>query len=255
MNAEVISLKNKVSAAEWNIRVELAVLYRLAAIYGWDDFLFTHISARIPGPEKHFLLNPVGLWFEEITASSLVKVDQEGNIVAGDYGINRAGFAIHSAIHAAREDAHYIAHFHSDDGVAVSAHKEGLLPLNQRSLSVIPRLAYHDYEGIVESGSEGARLVADIGEKSSVLLRNHGTLALAPTAAEVWLRIYSLEKAATAQVRTLSAGADNVLAAPQAAQDTVREQVKLRPRAALDIDLLWSAIRRKVDRENPGYDS
>ncbi|NWB09099.1 class II aldolase/adducin family protein [Pseudomonas sp. D5002] len=250
---EQASLKGTVSDAEWQTRVELAALYRITALQGWDDFLFTHISARIPGPDNHFLLNPVGLWFEEITASSLIRIDREGNILQGDYSINGAGFVIHSAIHEAREDARFVIHLHTDDGVALASHREGLLPLNQRSLSVIPRLAYHDYEGIAEDLDERERIATSLGEHSMLVLRNHGTLAVGPTAAEAWLRIYSLEKAASTQIKALSIGREGVLNAPLSAQATVREQIKRRPRA-LDPAIIWPAILRKVDRESPGYD-
>jgi len=250
-------LVDQISDAEWQTRVELAALYRLAALHGYDDFLYTHISARIPGPDRHFLLNPFGLYFSEVTASNLVKIDLDGNILQGDYTINYAGYVIHSAIHGAREDARFIAHFHTDDGVAISAHKEGLLPLNQRALAIVPRLAYHDYEGIALNLDERERLVADLGDKSLLLLRNHGTLALGPTAVRAWLGIWSLERAATAQVRTLSAGRDNILIAPEAAQAEVLRQTETR---AIDPDnnhdkLAWAALLRRLDRELPGYDS
>jgi ribulose-5-phosphate 4-epimerase/fuculose-1-phosphate aldolase len=257
------TLKDRVTPEEWRRRVELAALYRLTALYGWDDFLATHISARVPGAERHFLLNPLGLWFEEVTASNLVKITLDGDIVEGNHEINYAGFVIHSAIHEAREDAHFILHFHTDDGVAVSSQKEGLLPLNQRALAVIPRLAYHDYEGIAFNLEERERLVADLGDKSQMLLRNHGTLALGETASHAWVRMYGLEKAATAQVGALTAGRDGVLIAPEAAQEEVRRQIA--PGARSDDDparksfrnfdeLGWAAIRRKVDRYSPGYD-
>ena len=259
MNAEVQSKKNRVGAAEWEVRVQLAALYRLAALYGWDDFLYTHISARVPGPEHHFLLNPLGLWFEEVTASSLVKVDLEGRIIDGEWGINQAGYVIHSAIHAAREDAHFIAHFHTDDGMAASSQNVGLLPLNQRALTALPDLAYHDYEGIALNLDERERLVADLGSKHQLLLRNHGTLALGDSAAKAWSRIYQLERACSVQVRALAAGLDAVLVAPRAAQDEVARQLaggferKPGDRSNHD-DLVWHAIRRKVERHSPGYD-
>jgi ribulose-5-phosphate 4-epimerase/fuculose-1-phosphate aldolase len=248
------------SEAEWKVRVDLAAFYRLAAIYGWDDLLFTHISARVPGPEHHFLINPFGLMFEEITASSLVKVDLDGEIIGeSEYGINYAGYVIHSAIHGAREDAHYIAHFHSPDGMAVSAHAEGLLPLNQRSLGTIPRLSYHDYEGVALNLDERERLVADLGDTKLMLLRNHGTLALGATPGEAWGNIYQLESACTAQVRTLSIGRDHVLIAPEAAQAEVRRQQQDRASRPLNDrkpthQLIWEAALRKVGRERPGYD-
>lgn len=259
MNAEAKSLKNRVSAAEWEVRVQLAALYRLAALYGWDDFLYTHISTRVPGPDRHFLLNPLGLWFEEVTASSLVKVDLEGRVIEGRWGINQAGYVIHSAIHAAREDAHFIAHFHTDDGMATSAHKEGLLPLNQRALAVLPDLAYHDYEGVALNLAERERLVVDLGRRNHLLLRNHGTLALGETAAQAWSRIYQLEKACSVQVRTLVAGREGVLTAPPLAQEEVRRQaaagfVRSPQERAQREELIWQAIYRKVQRESPGFD-
>ncbi|MDZ5648609.1 class II aldolase/adducin family protein [Nitrospirillum sp. BR 11828] len=253
------SLKGRVDAAEWQVRVELAALYRLVALFGWTDLIYTHISARVPGPEEHFLINPYGLYFDEITASSLVKVDLDGNILQApawgdtEYGINPAGFTIHSAIHGARPDAKFVIHLHTADGIAVSAHKEGLLPLNQHSLTVIPRLAYHDYEGIALHLDERERLVADLGDKSLMLLRNHGTLALGPTAAHAFLGIHALERSATLQVRTLSAGRDGILLAPEHAQAEVRQQVaNHRPDHA---QLPWAGLLRRLARESPGYDA
>ncbi|CAN5331496.1 class II aldolase/adducin family protein [soil metagenome] len=246
-------------AAEWKVRVDLAAFYRLAALHGWDDLIFTHISARVPGPEHHFLINPYGLMFEEITASSLVKVDLDGNLVEpGDYGINYAGYVIHSAIHGAREDAHFIAHFHSPDGMAVSAHAEGLLPLNQRALGLIPRLSYHDYEGVALNLDERDRLVADLGDTKVMLLRNHGTLAFGASPGEAWTYIHQLETACTAQVRTLSIGRDNVLIAPLAAQEEVRRQHNA-PRNPIQgerplYDLVWEAALRQAERHLPGFD-
>ena len=186
-----IGVKERVSAAEWKVRCDLAALYRLVARWGWDDLIFTHISARVPGPEHHFLINPYGQFFGEITASSLVKVDLEGNVVEPtDYFINPAGFTIHSAIHAAREDAKFVLHLHTDNGIAVSATKEGLLPLSQTALTVLPRLAYHEYEGIALDLGERERLVKDLGDKSLMMLWNHGTLAVGETAGQCWLGIY-----------------------------------------------------------------
>lgn len=243
--------------AEWETRVNLAALYRMAALYGWDDLVATHISPRVPGSEHHFLLNPFGLMFEKVTASSLVKVDAEKQQVdPGNYGINCAGFVIHSAIHAARPDAKFIIHFHMADGMSVSAHKEGLLSLNQRALTVIPSPAYHDYEGIALSLDERERLVADLGEAHFMLLRNHGTLALGASAGAAWRRIYQIETACTAQVRTLLIGRHNVLLAPATAQETVRQQIERTCRleeGSRDItDLIWEVALRKVERLLPG---
>jgi ribulose-5-phosphate 4-epimerase/fuculose-1-phosphate aldolase len=248
-----------ISDEEWAVRVDLAAFYRLTALYGWDDLLATHISARVPGPDAHFLLNPLGLLFEEVTASSLVKIDLDGNILTpGPYGINYAGFVIHSAIHAAREDAKFIAHFHSPDGMAVSAHAEGLLPINQKALGIIPSLAYHDYEGIALNLDERERLVADLGDANFLLLRNHGTLALGPTIGAAWSRIYYLETACTAQVRTLSIGRENLLIAPEAAQEEVRRQVgEFERKSNVDSGfgrLAWDAVLRKAYRDSPGFD-
>ena len=243
----------EMTEAEWRQRVELAALYRAVALHGWDDMIFTHISARVRGPEHHFLINPYGLWFGEITASSLVKVDPEGNVVqASEYTINPAGFVIHSAIHAARPDANVVMHLHTDAGVAVAAQAEGLLPLTQYALAIIPRLAYHDYEGIALDLDERTRLVADLGQAQMMLLRNHGTLAVGSSAAVAWLNIFSLERACRQQVLALGAGREHVLIAPEAAQQTVRRQAasieKLAPMA-------WPGLLRKLDRELPGYDS
>ena len=250
--AGVTSLKGKVSAEEWQARVDLAALYRLVALHGWDDMIYTHISARIPGPDHHFLINPYGMFFEEITASSLVKIDLDGKILQETpYFINPAGFTIHSAIHAAREDARYVMHLHSDQGVAVAAQKEGLLPLSQHALIVLPRLAYHDYEGIALNLDERERLVHDIGDKTLMLLRNHGTLSVGATAADCWTGMFYLERACMQQVMALSAGRENVLFAPQAAQDEVLKQTQRGIGGALG----WAGNLRRLDRELPGYDA
>jgi ribulose-5-phosphate 4-epimerase/fuculose-1-phosphate aldolase len=250
--ADVVSLKGKVSDEEWQARVDLAALYRLVALHGWDDLIYTHISARIPGPEHHFLINPYGLLFEEITASSLVKVDLDGNVLQETpYFINPAGFTIHSAVHAAREDAHYVMHLHTDQGVAVAAQAEGLLPLSQHALIVLPRLAYHDYEGIALNLDERERLVADLGDKHLMLLRNHGTLAVGDTAANCWVGMYYLERACKQQVMALAGGRTTVLMAPDAAQAEVKNQVA----RGIGGALAWPGCLRKLDRELPGYDA
>jgi ribulose-5-phosphate 4-epimerase/fuculose-1-phosphate aldolase len=249
---DVVSLKGKVSAEEWQARVDLAALYRLVALHGWDDLIYTHISARIPGPEHHFLINPYGLLFEEITASSLVKIDLEGNILQETpYFINPAGFTIHSAIHNAREDAHFVMHLHTDQGVAVAAQKEGLLPLSQHALIVLPRLAYHDYEGIALNLDERDRLVADIADKSLMLLRNHGTLAVGSSAADCWVGMYYLERACKQQTMALAGGRELVLMAPEGSRNEVKAQVG----RGIGGALAWPACLRKLDRELPGYDA
>ena len=250
--ASVSSLKGKVSAEEWQARVDLAALYRLVALYGWDDAIYTHISARIPGPEHQFLINPYGMYFGEMTASSLVKIDLDGNILQETpYFINPAGFTIHSAIHAAREDAHYVMHLHTDQGVAVASQKDGLLPLSQHALIIGTMLAYHDYEGIALNLDERERLVADIGDKHVMLLRNHGTLAVGESAADCWIRMFYLERACKQQVMALSAGRENVLLAPQSAQDEVKMQLS----RGLGGKLAWAGALRQLDRALPGYDA
>jgi ribulose-5-phosphate 4-epimerase/fuculose-1-phosphate aldolase len=250
-----LSVKARCSEAEWKARVDLAALYRLVALHGWDDLIFTHISMRVPGPEHHFLINPYGLMFDEITASSLVKVDLDGGIVEPTpYYINPAGFTIHSAIHAAREDATCVIHLHSDAGVAVSAMKGGLQPLTQHALIALPQVAYHDYEGIALNLDERERIVADLGPtKRLMMLKNHGTLSVGASAAEAFLGIYFLEKACIQQVMAMSGGAGGVLLAPQAAQDEVRSQVS--GNMAVISQLTWPGLIRKLDRALPGYDA
>jgi ribulose-5-phosphate 4-epimerase/fuculose-1-phosphate aldolase len=248
-----VSLKDKVSQEEWSARVDLAALYRLVALHGWDDMIYTHISARIPGPEHHFLINPYGLYFDEITASSLVKIDLEGKILQETSAfINPAGFTIHSAVHAAREDACYVMHLHTDQGVAVSAQKEGLLPLSQHALIMTPRVAYHDYEGIALNHDERSRLVDDLGDKQVMLLRNHGTLAVGRTAGDCWVNMYYLERACRQQVLALTAGRGGVLIAPQSAQAEVASQIS---GVGLSGALGWPGALRRLDRHNPGYDA
>ncbi|HKE59028.1 MAG TPA: class II aldolase/adducin family protein, partial [Pyrinomonadaceae bacterium] len=194
-------VRDLVTAEEWKVRVDLAAAYRLVALYGWDDLVFTHISARVPGPEHHFLINPYGMMFEEITASSLVKVDLEGKIVMeSEYQINPAGFTIHSAVHAAREDALCVVHLHTDCGIAVSAQENGLLPISQQSLFALASLAYHNYEGLALNDEEKPRLVQDLGNKTSLILRNHGLLTVGRTVADAFLSMFLLERACRIQI-------------------------------------------------------
>ena len=192
---------------EQQARIDLAACYRLVALYGWDDLIFTHISVRVPGPEHHFLINPYGLLFEEVTASSLVKVDLDGRKVDDSpYDVNPAGFNIHSAIHAAREDAKCVLHLHSLDGIAVSAREEGLLPLSQQSIFVLASLAYHDYEGVALNEEERPRLVRDLGDKNFLMLRNHGLLTVADNIPDAFLFMYLFQAACKIQVRAQSEG-------------------------------------------------
>ncbi len=249
-----VSVKSRCSPEEWKARVELAALYRLVALYGWDDMIFTHISARVPGPEHHFLINPYGYFFDEITASSLVKVDLDGNIVEPtEYMINPAGFTIHSAIHAAREDAKFVLHVHTDAGIAVAATKEGLLPISQHALIVLPNLAYHDYEGIALDLGERERLVQDIGNKNALMLWNHGTLSVGETAAQCWMTIFYLERACAIQVMASAQGREHIRLAPDDAIETVKQQQAMA--SGIGAMLAWPGCLRKLDRESPGYDT
>ena len=251
-SVEIPSLKDKVSAEEWAIRVDLAAAYRLIAHYGWDDLIFTHLSARIPGPEHHFLLNPYNLMFEEVTASSLIKVDTDGNPVEPTPFItNPAGFTIHSAIHMAREDAQAVMHLHTLAGQAVSAHAEGLLPLTQTAMLIRGELAFHDYEGVAVDLSERERIVADLGGKNAMILRNHGTLAVGPTIGECFVRLYFLERACQAQIMALSAG-ENVNNPPQGAPETAAAQGAVGVALAAKL-LAWPALKRKAYRLDPDF--
>jgi ribulose-5-phosphate 4-epimerase/fuculose-1-phosphate aldolase len=208
--AETSAVRHTVSAAEWQVRVNLAAAYRLVALYGWDDLVFTHISARVPGPEHHFLINPYGMLFEEITASSLVKVGLDGaKVMDCPFEINPAGFTIHSCIHAARGDAACVMHVHSLNGIAVSAQRAGLLPLSQQSLFVLSSLAYHDYEGVALKAEEQPRLVQDLADKTFLMLRNHGLLTAAGSMADAFLAMYVFEAACTIQVRAQSAAGNS----------------------------------------------
>ena len=250
------SLQGAVSAEEWRARVELAALYRLVALYGWDDAIFTHISMRVPGPEHHFLLNPYGVFFEEMTASALVKVDLDGALVQETpYFVNAAGFTIHSAVHAAREDALCVMHLHTDAGVGVSAQAHGLLPISQNALIVLPQMAHHDYEGIATNLDERERLVRDLGTKSLMLLRNHGTLSAGPSAAATWLNMFFFERACAQQVAALSGGLAGVLDCPPDAKEAVMGQTQGRGTGNGVANLAWPGFLRQLDRKLPGYDA
>jgi ribulose-5-phosphate 4-epimerase/fuculose-1-phosphate aldolase len=250
-----VSPKTNVSSEEWAARLDLAALYRLTALERWDDILLTHISARVPGGDEHFLINPFGRRFAEITASSLVKIDVSGNILSGPQcRINYAGFVIHSAIHRAREDARFIIHLHSDDGIAVASQREGLLPLNQRALQVMRSLSYHDYEGVAVDLDEQARIVADLGTANMMILRNHGTLSLGVSAGDAWLNIHALEKACITQIKALSGGREALLFAPEEAQKQVARPLDPARRAETAA-LAWASLMRRVRAESPGFDT
>ncbi len=251
-SVEIPSLEGKVSEEEWKVRVDLAAAYRLIAHYGWDDIIFTHLSARVPGPEHHFLLNPYNLMFEEVTASSLVKVGMEGlPVEPTPFITNPAGFTIHSAIHMAREDAQAVIHLHTPHGQAVSAHGDGLLPLTQTAMLIRDEVAYHDYEGVAVDLDERERIIADLGPKCAMLLRNHGTLAVGETVGEAFIRIYFLERACQAQILALSAG-DNLNNPPQGAPEVTAQQGKIGLKLAAGA-LAWPALLRKCYRLDPSF--
>ena len=250
----VPTVRDQVSPEEWALRVDLAAAYRLVAMYGWDDLIFTHISARVPGPEHHFLINPYTHMFEEITASSLIKIDIEGNKVTDTPApVNRAGFVIHSAIHAGREDAVAVLHLHTPHGQAVSAMAEGLLPHTQTSMIAGHDVAYHDFEGIATELDERERLVADLGTKNSMILRNHGTLTVGESVPQAFLRMYFLERACEAQVLMLSAGRAGLNDPNQGVAEKVQSQSSGPGIRMLAEGLAWPALLRKLDRTNPGY--
>ena len=250
----IASLKEVVSAEEWQLRVDLAACYRLVAAYGWSDLVFTHVSARIPGPEHHFLINPYGLMFDEITASSLVKIDQNCTKLSDSpFPVNPAGFTIHSCIHAARDDAGCVMHTHTRAGVAVSAQKAGVLPLSQQSTLILGSLAYHDYEGVALNPDEKPRLQANLGRANYLMLRNHGLLTVGKTIQEAFVNMYLFENTCRIQIDAQSGGAElnYIGAGPIAANANISKVAT----AGQGSNLAWPALLRKLDRENPGYAS
>lgn len=255
MNVHAAPLASAMSEAERAIRVDLAACYRLVALYGWDDLIFTHISARLPGPEHHFLINPYGMMFEEITASSLVKIGLDGKPVsASPFPVNPAGFTIHSAVHEVREDAGCVMHLHTPDATAVSTSKERLLPLNQTAQLVLPDLAYHDYEGVALDHDERPRLQQDLGTKNLMLLHNHGTLTVGRTCAEAFLRMYFLERACTMQVRTRMLGPSEMDHPTDPL--VIAKNAALTQSGGLDMlaqKLVWPALLRKLDRMGSNF--
>jgi ribulose-5-phosphate 4-epimerase/fuculose-1-phosphate aldolase len=252
MQAKTASVREMVSTEEWQARVDLAAAYRLVAHYGWDDLVFTHISSRVPGPEHHFLINPYGLMFDEITASSLVKVDLDGNkVMDSQYAINPAGFTIHSAVHAAREDAMCVMHLHTAHGIAISAKKHGLLPISQQSLFSLASIGYHDYEGLALNEAEKPRLVADLGDKNNLILRNHGLLTVGSNAAEAFLAMYNLERSCRIQILAESGGAE-LVQIPKPILDGIEAQAKVVTKG-MGANLVWPGLLRKLDRIDQSY--
>ena len=252
------SLKHVVSEDEWKLRVNLAACYRLVAMYGWSDLIFTHISAKLPesvsGKDHHFLINPYGLMFDEITASSLLKIDLQGKqINESSFYVNHAGFVIHSTIHEARHDAVCVLHTHSRAGVAVSAQKEGLLPISQQSSLLLSSLAYHDYEGLAVHDDERDRLKADLGDNKYMILRNHGLLTVGCSVPDAFLAMYFLETSCQIQISAQAGG--TLSPVPQKVLDGVTTAVRVQQSKGSAADLAWPALLRRLDRLNPGYDS
>jgi ribulose-5-phosphate 4-epimerase/fuculose-1-phosphate aldolase len=246
------SLRDLVSPQEWETRVDLAACYRLVAHFGWSDLVFTHITARIPGAEGQFLINPYGMMFDEVTASSLVKIDRSGNKLDNSpFPVNPAGFLIHSAVHSVRHDVQCVLHVHSLNGVAVSAQREGVLPLSQQSMFVLSSIAYHEYEGVALHDEEKSRLIADLGSKSFLMLRNHGLLTVGATIADAFLAMYIFEAACTIQVRAL-AGNKELVSIDSALVRTAQEQSRV-VTGSLGGRLAWPGLLRKIDRIDASY--
>ena len=241
-----------ISAEEWQLRIDLAACYRLVALYGWADLVFTHVSARVPGPGHQFLINPYGLMFDEVTASNLVKVDQRGNKLGDSpHPVNPAGFIIHSCIHAAREDVGCVLHTHTRAGVAVSAQKLGVLPISQQSTFVLASLAYHDYEGVAVREDEQPRLQADLGNATFMMLRNHGLLTVGRSVADAFLAMYVFETACQIQIGAQSGGAELVPIDPRIVAG-IGHAMRIQSGEG---SFVWPALLRKLDRIDPGYRS
>ena len=248
---ENASLRQLVSAEEWQLRVDLAACYRVVALYGWSDLVFTHISARVPGPQHHFLINPYGLMFDEITASSLVKVDQQCNkVIDSPFPVNPAGFLIHSAVHEARHDVQCVLHTHTRAGVAVSAQKCGILPISQQSTFVLASLAYHDYEGVAFREEEKPRLQADLGQANFLVLRNHGLLVAGENIADAFLQMYTFESTCRIQLDA-QAGGELVEVDPRIVSG-VAEALRVQT-GGLGGAFVWPSLVRKLDRIDPAY--
>ena len=253
---DTISTETAITEAEYATRIDLAAAFRLVDLYGWSDMLATHLSARIPGPNEHFLINPVGMMFEEMTASCLVKVDIDGNILSeSEFGINPAGYTIHSAVHMGRKDAGCVMHTHTAAGLGVATQKSGLLPLTQMALAVIAQTGYHDYEGPAFDLGERDRLIKDLASNNVLILRNHGLLTVGKTVAEAFVWLFRAERACRFQLSFQQAGAP-AQEIPKEVQDISIERSKKaisasghRPIGQFE----WPALLRKLNRENPGY--
>lgn len=250
------SLQHQVSAEEWQLRCDLAACYRLVALYGWSDLVFTHISAKLPdsvtGGEHQFLINPYGLMFDEITASSLVKVDMACNkLHETPFPVNPAGFVIHSAVHEARPEVQCVLHTHTRAGVAVSAQKAGILPISQQSTFVLASLAYHDYEGVAFRPDEKPRLQADLGQANFLVLRNHGLLTVGKSIADAFLSMYTFENTCRIQIDAQAGGAELTMVDPRilaGMADVMRVAT-----AGQGANIAWPALLRRLEKTDPGY--
>ena len=233
------------SPAEIAVRRDLAAAYQLCALFGWDDLVYTHISARVPGPDHHFLVNPLGLGFDEITASSLIKIDLDGNVIgdSGGYEPNAAGFVIHGAIHSTRENAGCVMHLHTEAQMALSTLPEGLLPLTQHAMRLYGRISYHDYEGIALSSGERVRLIADLGDSTAMILRNHGSLTVGATVAQAFVEMFYLEKAARSQLLAQATGQPLIISPRETIELTARQW-----QSQLDSGIEWPALLRRLER-------
>lgn len=247
------SLKDQVSPEEWKLRCDLAACYRLVALHGWTDLIFTHISARLPGEDHRFLINPYGMLFEEVTASSLIVVDQQGNkLNDSPFNVNRAGFVIHSAIHAAREDAGCVLHTHTRAGIAVSAQKCGVLPISQQSTFVLASLGYHDYEGVAIRDEERVSLQADLGTANFLMLRNHGLLTVGRSIAEAFLAMYLFES--TCQIQLSAQAGGELTHVHEAIVEGVAHVMKVQTEGQGG-EFVWPALLRKLERMGSDYQS
>ncbi len=247
----VVALKSEQNT-EREARINLAACYRLIAHFGMDDLIYTHISVRVPESPGHFLINPYGMMFHEITASSLVKIDYDGNTVEpAEHPVNYAGFVIHSAIHAARPDVQCVLHVHTNAGVAVSAQAAGLLPLSQIATIALASLGYHDYEGIALRDEEKPRLVRDLGNRTALILRNHGLLTVGPTIPDAFLAMYALQRACEVQIMAQSGGAALTHLAPSLV-DSARASLDTATKG-LGGGIAWPALRRRLERIDPSY--
>lgn len=249
----VTERKPEMSGAEWEARVELAACYRIFDMLGWTEMIFNHITLRLPGPERHFLINPYGLWYREVTASNLVKIDIDGNVIGGsDWPVNRAGFVIHSAIHAAREDAHCIMHTHTTAGLAIACQCSGLLPDNFYSALLSGHVGYHDFEGVTTRDDEKPRLVRSLSDKNHLILRNHGLLVCGRTVPEAFLRMWTIERACQIQQAAQASGRPLIQLPEEVLARTSTMPRQLEPGDPTD-RRLFAALLRRVDAIDQSY--